>query len=199
MDFVGKSKRLSMSDEHIKWIKTGEQIVRHVSVDGNKYGGRKEIHRYYTQPNGQEKTAYVDMKNPYVVGMPIDQDGNVILCREFRPGPEEILLDLPAGSIHFNEDPIEGMKRELLEETGYKGEVEFINTTNVNPYSTQKRHTFLIRNCKKVAEQNLDHDEFIEVVTMPIKQFFNEYVITGRTTNGAAFMYCAHHLGLLTM
>jgi ADP-ribose pyrophosphatase len=46
-------------------------------------------------------------------------DGRVVVLRQYLHGVRDICLTLPAGRLEIGEPPIEGAKRELLEETGY--------------------------------------------------------------------------------
>jgi ADP-ribose pyrophosphatase len=179
-----------MSTETITWVKLSEKAIR-----TSPY--YIQIERQYKLPNGKLKTAYVGNHKPFVIGLPLTKDKEVILVKEFRPGPEKLMIDLPSGSIEDGEDPIEAMRRELKEETGWLGTPELVNVTNTGPYSNQIRHTFVIHDCVKVGPQELDHDEFIEVVTMPLEEFYRDWVASGLTTNGAAVLFCLHHLDLL--
>src|SRR5574337_874382 len=128
-------------DAHIAWHKSNEYLMEYHSWN-------RQIIREYILPNGHFKKAFVTKSGDYSVGMPLTPEGNIVLCREYRPGPDKIMLDMPGGALNKGEDPKVGMARELLEETGYVGEVEFVNTTLVNPYSVQRRHTFVIKNGK---------------------------------------------------
>jgi len=47
------------------------------------------------------------------------REGSIILIRNRRYSIGQILLELPAGTLEKNEDPINCAGRELLEETGY--------------------------------------------------------------------------------
>lgn len=179
-------------DKHITWTKVQQQIKK-----TNPY--HSQVEKEFILPDGRPKTAYTGHHNPFVIGMGLTPDNQIILVREFRPGPEKIMMDMPTGSIDPGEDPADAMVRELREETGYQGDSAIlVNVTHVAPYSNQLRHTFLLRNCIKVGDQELDHDEFIQVVTMPLNVFVMDYVIPGKTTNAAAVMYCLDVLGLVS-
>ncbi len=79
-----------------------------------------------------------------------------MLVREFRPGVEEALLELPGGGIDGAEAPIEAARRELLEETGYAGELEPAGTMVDCAYFTRIRHVFVGRNCRRVTDPATD-------------------------------------------
>lgn len=179
-------------DERIAWKRVDGLDKTHHT---NPYVS--QVVKHYVLPNGQEKKAYTSHHNPFVVGLPVTSDGEVILVREYRPGPDQIMLDLPSGALVPGEDPTQGMLRELEEETGYTGTAKLVNTSFTSPYSDQQRHTYLITDCVLTGSQNLDHDEFIEVVKMPLREFYEEWVVKGRTTNAVASFYALDRLGIL--
>lgn len=51
--------------------------------------------------------------------VPIDESGKIILVRQWRRAAEEILIELPAGMLEKEEEPIVCAQRELQEETGF--------------------------------------------------------------------------------
>lgn len=54
------------------------------------------------------------------VVIPIKDDGKIILVKQFRYPLQKTLIELPAGKLDANEDPLNCAVRELEEETGYK-------------------------------------------------------------------------------
>ncbi len=47
-----------------------------------------------------------------------EKDGKILLVRQFRYPYKQEILEIPAGKLNANEDPMETAKRELLEEGG---------------------------------------------------------------------------------
>ena len=47
--------------------------------------------------------------------------GEVVLVRQYRHPVRSMLWEIPAGTAEPGEAPLEGAKRELREETGYRG------------------------------------------------------------------------------
>jgi ADP-ribose pyrophosphatase YjhB (NUDIX family) len=63
----------------------------------------------------------------------VERDGHVLLGRR-RNNPGAGLWDLPGGFLHEGEDAVEGLRREVREETGLELELlEFVGTWN-EPY-----------------------------------------------------------------
>lgn len=54
-----------------------------------------------------------------VVIVPIDEKERILLVKQWRKGADEILFELPAGTLEENEPPEQCAKRELQEETGF--------------------------------------------------------------------------------
>jgi ADP-ribose pyrophosphatase len=55
----------------------------------------------------------------YLAIVALTPDGRFPIVRQYRPALEMFTWELPAGLAELDEDPAEGCKRELLEETGY--------------------------------------------------------------------------------
>ncbi|MDA1189427.1 MAG: NUDIX hydrolase [Chloroflexi bacterium] len=73
-------------------------------------------------PGGRRATREVVEHKPAVVMIPFDDDGNIILVRQYRHAVKRALLEAPAGGIEPDEDPDEGAQRELQEEIGFYAE-----------------------------------------------------------------------------
>jgi ADP-ribose pyrophosphatase len=58
-------------------------------------------------------------QSDYLAIVALTPDGRFPLVRQYRPAMEAFTLELPAGLAEPDEDPAEGCRRELLEETGY--------------------------------------------------------------------------------
>lgn len=101
--------------------------------------------------------------------MAITKDQKVVLAKQFRPGPEKVFLELPGGGVETEE----AIHRELLEETGYVGKIEFVCSVPLCAYSTGRRYVFVATDCEKIYDQKLDDSEFVEVEEMELNDFRN--------------------------
>lgn len=57
--------------------------------------------------------------NECICIVPLDDENNVIMVKQYRKPVEEILLEVPAGGVENGEVSQEAVLRELQEETGY--------------------------------------------------------------------------------
>ncbi len=126
--------------------------------------------RRYRRPDGEEASYDVTLHGPVVSVLALTDDDEAVLTRQFRPGPERVLLDLPSGFVDDGEDPGTAAARELAEETGYQGSLRQIGRTTPNAYSTEVRHIFVARHCRRRQAQETEPDEDIEVVLMPVEE-----------------------------
>ncbi|MFH1089688.1 MAG: NUDIX hydrolase [Candidatus Uhrbacteria bacterium] len=147
------------------WKKDDEKLIRD--------GFRKILLKSFTLPNGQKKDFEIKKESNVASVLAITKENKIILTKQFRPGPEKIFFELPGGVIDTNESPEAAINRELLEETGYGGSIKFLATIPRCAYSTGWRYAFVATDCEKVAEQELDETEFIEVSEMSLEDFRN--------------------------
>ena len=124
-------------------------------------------------PNGNiVPSFYVNEYPEWVNAFAVTKDGKVIMVRQYRHGIESIETELPGGVVEEGESWQEGVKREVLEETGYTFEkVEYLGKICANPSTTNNfMHMFLVMGGEKVAEQKLDDSEEVEVLLMSINE-----------------------------
>ena len=171
-------------DESIKkvnvfMVKIQKEISRNIVCE--KYGrGIEEV--IFEDEVGDEHEFYIKKEGNSVCVLAITEDNLVIMTRQFRHGPKKILLELPGGGVNRGEDVEEAMTRELLEETGYAGDMQFVTCTNLDGYSTGYRNCFVATNCKKVQGQDLDEKEYIDIVLLSLKEF-REHLRSGELTD----------------
>lgn len=117
--------------------------------------------------NGNEAQREVVHHSGGVCVVPIDDDDNVYLVRQFRYPHGKVLLEIPAGKLEEGEDHRECGLRELAEEIGAKPESfeylgEIFPTT---AYLTEIIHLYCAKGLRFTG-QKLDEDEFLDVVKM---------------------------------
>jgi ADP-ribose pyrophosphatase len=178
----------------MKSIKTWVELSRESVF--SKYG-RKIDKVIFKLPTGKEVDFYLTGKDGRVAAVfALTPDNKVILVKEFRPGPQKILLELPGGAVDKSETPIEAIKREFLEESGYTGDFEFVTESIIDAYSSAIRYHFVAKNCRKIQEPTDSDVEFTNVVLMDLEQF-RKHLRSGQLSDIATAYYGLEYLKLL--
>ncbi|MDR1486210.1 MAG: NUDIX hydrolase [Planctomycetaceae bacterium] len=82
----------------------------------------KVVKRFITGRSGNQLERHIVIHPGAVVILPELGDGRVVLIRQHRVAVDGELIELPAGTMESNEEPIVTARRELIEETGYTAE-----------------------------------------------------------------------------
>lgn len=122
-------------------------------------------------PDGREEVFDIRNEGPSVSILALTLHQQVIIAKQYRPGPGKIVCDLPCGAADANETLLQAAQRELFEETGYAGELREIGTCLEDAYSTKIRHNFIALNCKRLSPPQPDKNEFIEPVLLSLPEF----------------------------
>ncbi len=131
--------------------------------------------------------------------VPVTDEGNIVLIREYRHAGQVVLLGVPGGVLDPGEtDPETAARRELREETGYTArEMIPVGSCFPNPAIQDNHlHYFLATGCRKTDVQALDPNEEIEVVEMPYEDFLAyETLDTQHALHAAALFYTERYFG----
>ena len=142
--------------------------------------------------NKPAKREYI--KHPGGVAIfAIDNENNLILERQYRHPVGEIIVEIPAGKIDPNEDPLICGQRELLEETGYTAKTWHklgVILPSVG-YSSENLFIYVATDLE-YSKQHLDDGEFLEVYKQPLKQFladaYSGKIKDGKTLAGVTIL-----------
>lgn len=134
-----------------------------------------------TLPNG--RTAEREwVKHPGAAAViPITDEGEVILVRQYRYPVRRFTLEIPAGKMDvIGEEPLVCACRELAEETGCTArEMKYITSVaTAVGFTNEKIYIYLARGLA-MGPQNLDEDEFINIEKYPLEEAVN-MVLTGK-------------------
>jgi ADP-ribose pyrophosphatase len=134
-------------------------------------------------PNGHETGREYIVHPGAVLVIPVLDDGRLVFERQFRYPLGKSFIELPAGKIDLDEDPLVTGQRELLEETGYMAR-EWTAVTQLHPcigYSNEVIHVYLARGLQAGAHRR-DEDETLEVFTLSLEEALQK-VLNGEITD----------------
>jgi ADP-ribose pyrophosphatase len=131
-----------------------------------------------------------------VAVLAITTAGEVVLARQYRPGPDAILDEMPGGAVNAGEEVADAAARELLEETGYAGTVHVVAQTWLAGAARTRRFVAVVREATQIAEPRNDPGEFCDVVRVPLAQF-RAQLRAGQLTDVDLGYLALDHAGLL--
>jgi ADP-ribose pyrophosphatase len=163
------------------------------------YQGRAfNVERVLVQlPDGQEKNYDLVAHRDSVTIIPVDAQAQMYFVCQYRLGGDEYLLELPAGVLEPGEDPVEGARREVREETGMSaGKLLNIGEMYLAPgYSTELMTVFLATDLRH-EPLAADADEFLDLVLYPVSEAYrlaeNRLIRDSKTL--AALLLARKHL-----
>lgn len=129
--------------------------------------------------DGSESFREVVDHSGGVCVLALDNEGRVLLVRQFRYPHEKILREIPAGKLEVGEDPARAARRELREETGAVA-AQWDSLGEIYPtpaYCGEVIRMYLARELT-FGENALDEGEFLEVERVDFSQLV-EQVLCG--------------------
>lgn len=135
-------------------------------------------------PNGKSAIREV-MRHPGAAAVvPVTEDGDVILVRQYRYPFAEVMLEIPAGKFDPGEEGLDCARRELQEETGYDAkEWQYLGVFYPSvAVMDEKIHLYLARGLTFRAT-NPDADEFLHVVRLPLRELVAQ-ILGGSVPDG---------------
>lgn len=126
-------------------------------------------------PEGKEVDWELVIHPGAAAVIPIDQDGKIIMVRQYRNASDSYTLEIPAGVLDSpDEDPYDCASRELEEETGYKSkDIDYLfNFYSSIGITDEIIHIYTAKNLIQ-SKQNLDEDEFVEVERYTLDQLID--------------------------
>jgi ADP-ribose pyrophosphatase len=130
--------------------------------------------------DGRQSTREIVEHDECVTVIPVDEEGNILLVKQFRRPTGKDLLEIPAGGIDPGEDAEAAVIREMQEETGYRPQkLERLGGFYSSPgFCTEYLHLYLATDLVP-GRLYAEDTEAIELVRMPPDEI-TELVISGQ-------------------
>ena len=157
MDFNTESESSRLREVKVSSEDIFDGVILHVKRD------------QVALPNGNRTVREVIRHIGAVCVIPVLDNGDVIMERQYRYPLDRVILEIPAGKLDAaDEDRFSAIQRELREETGYTaGE-----WTEIGDFHRKLRK----------GDRHLDEDEFLDVYTVPLKDLVED-VMAGRISD----------------
>ena len=172
MHFDSEAENLRLREIRTNSEEIFDGIVLHVQRDTVKL------------PNGSEAVREVIRHIGAVCVIPVLENGNVVMERQFRYPLDRVILEIPAGKLDAaDEDRFSAIRRELREETGYTAD-EWTVLGDFHPapaYSDEYITMYMARKLRR-GDRHLDEDEFLDVCTVPLKDLVED-VMAGKISD----------------
>ena len=166
-----RPEHLDLTETTVSSQKVFDGDLLHVYQDHARLpDGKVKIREYIAHPGA-------------VVIIPLLDNGELVLERQFRYPLHRDFYELPAGKIDSGEDPLVCAQRELLEETGYTAK-SWRYLATLHPcigYSNEKLIYYLAQELT-FEGANLDDGEYLEIFTLPPAEAL-EWVKEGKITD----------------
>ena len=102
---------------------------------------------------------------------PVAVDGTLLLVNQYRLLNDRESLEFPGGGIQEGQDPVKAARKELIEETGYEGELAKVGTFNpYNGITDEICHVFIARNLLPSTAETQDESEEFEIVKLSVEE-----------------------------
>ena len=145
-----------------------ELLKSEVLMKGRAFAIRRD---HLKTPDGRETKLEIIEHGGSVVIIPVNENGNVLLVRQYRHATGQDLLELPAGTLDEDEDPEVCAAREIREETGMAaGTLKMLGEFYLAPGYSDEFMTVYLATELSVSPLEADEDEFLSIESVPIAE-----------------------------
>ena len=194
-----------MTEKSFKDLPSGDQHLREERIAGEDiYSGifLKMKRDTVSLPDGQQAVREYLTHPGAVAIVALFDDGRVLLERQYRYPIAKACIEIPAGKLDPNENPLLCAQRELAEETGYTAK-KWSYIRRIHPvisYSTEFIDIYLAEDLVP-GKSKLDDEEFLDVFAASLEQLITwveEGEITDVKTTISAYWLDRYRQGLVS-
>ncbi|MCC5024175.1 MAG: NUDIX hydrolase [Candidatus Synoicihabitans palmerolidicus] len=127
----------------------------------------------FQHPARSEGKEFLVIDAPdWAVVLAVTSRGELVLVKQFRFGVERLSLELPGGVVEQDESALQAASRELVEETGYRGDSPILlGSVHPNPaIQSNRAHVVLINNVERTEATQWDADEELGLSLRPVDE-----------------------------
>ncbi|MEY2934797.1 MAG: hypothetical protein RL033_5546 [Pseudomonadota bacterium] len=151
--------------------------------------------------NGAQIDDFCTIESPdWAAVLCITRERQIVLVRQYRHGLRGPSLELPAGALEAGEEPLDGARRELGEETGYESsDWKPLLRASIDPSrQTSRAHFFCALDAEPRRAISWDESEELELLLVSRAELF-ERIESGELAHGIhiAAILMAERRGLL--
>jgi ADP-ribose pyrophosphatase len=146
-------------------------------------------------PDGNQSFREVVEHAGAVAVVALDDENNIVLVRQYRKPLDRVLIEIPAGTMEKDEDPLLCAQRELEEETGYLAAhwQKILSYYSAPGFTDEHLHIYLATGLSQ-GKTNPDPDEFMELVHVPLPEAYG-LIFSGQIADGKSIIGIQYVMG----
>jgi ADP-ribose pyrophosphatase len=123
-------------------------------------------------PDGQIIVPHLLEYDDEIMVFALTKNQKVVFIEQYRHGVQEVILELPGGSVDDGESPLEAAKRELMEETGYASDTFIeVGCGSPNPaIYTNRIYSILAIDAEKIGKQSAHDAETVDITLITLDE-----------------------------
>ncbi|NLV21234.1 MAG: NUDIX hydrolase [Syntrophomonadaceae bacterium] len=139
-------------------------------------------------PDSRESTREIVEHAGAVAIIALDEVENIIMVRQYRKPVEQVLLEIPAGTLEADEEPLACAQRELREETGLTADHwhKVLSYYSAPGFCNEQLHIYLASGLHE-GQGETDEDEFVEMVRLPLTEAY-QMIFSGEIKDGKSII-----------
>ncbi len=120
----------------------------------------------YLLPDGKEGEYHYAFTYGSAFIVPVDQDGKILMVKQYRYLNDRFSIEFPGGGVKKENNHDAEARKELIEETGFDGELEYAGMFNpYNGVTNEICKVYIARNLKPSKAYKKDDSEEFEMFT----------------------------------